>query len=367
MPTATTADAVDLLKNLIRFPSLTGQEAEIADFVEAHARRAGIDVLRHQDNVVFGIGEGDDTLLLNSHLDVVPPSKDHPYDPFDPVEADGLLYGRGSVDAKASGAAMTTALLSLAEDGWTPANGRVLVALTTHEEGGSKKNGLQALRPHLPDLDAAVVGEPTSLRPCVAQKGLLILKIHTHGTAAHAGRAHRGTNAITKAMTAIHQIEDLSLDRADPYLGTPTLTVTTVQSDGPNNTVPEHCVFTVDVRSTPAYTHDEIVAHVSEEIDAEVEVHSDRLVPCATPHDARIATAAQTALPETDPFGSPTSSDWVFLHDVLTVKLGPGPSTRSHTADERIDIDEVHRAVSVYRSLVRAYFSHRNEEPNRKK
>jgi acetylornithine deacetylase len=109
MPTAPT-DAVGLLKDLVRFPSLSGDEAEIADFVEAHAREAGIEVQRHENNVVMALGAGPDTLLLNSHLDVVPPSADHPYDPFEPVEADGTLYGRGSVDAKASGASMTTAL-----------------------------------------------------------------------------------------------------------------------------------------------------------------------------------------------------------------------------------------------------------------
>lgn len=360
--TSTTAtDAVDLLKKLIRFPSLTGEETGIADFVEEYVRRAGVDVQRHEDNVVFGIGEGKDTLLLNSHLDVVPPAKNHPYDPFDPVERDGVLYGRGSVDAKASGASMTAALLSLAEDGWTPTNGRVLVALTSHEESGGKKNGLQDLRPHLPDLDAAVVGEPTSLRPCVAQKGLLILKIHAHGTAAHAGRAHRGTNAITKGMEALRQLETVALDRDDPFLGAPNVTVTLVEGGSANNVVPEHCTFTVDVRTTPAYTHDEIVQIVREQVDAEVEVYSDRLVPCSTPSESRIATAAQAALPDTEPFGSPTSSDWVFLHDVPTVKLGPGPSKRSHTADERIDTSEVHRAVAVYRDLIRGYFAPQSE------
>lgn len=357
MQTVSTTDVVPLLKELVRFPSLSGEEADIADFVEAYVRHAGIDVKRHENNVVFGLGDGDDTLLLNSHLDVVPPSDGHPYDPLDPVERDGVLYGRGSVDAKASGAAMTTALLELADDGWSPTDGRVLVALTAHEESGSTENGLQTLRPHLPTLDAAVVGEPTSLRPCVAQKGLLILKLHAYGTAAHAGRAHRGTNAITKATTALQQIDDLTLGRADPHLGTPTLTVTTIQSNGPNNTVPEHCVCTLDVRTTPAYTHDEIVQIVRETTDAEVEVHSDRLVPCATPTASRIATAAQTALPDAEAFGSPTSSDWVFLHDVPAVKLGPGPSARSHTADERIEIDEVRRAVAVYRELIQAYFS----------
>jgi acetylornithine deacetylase len=350
-------DAVDFLKALIRFPSLTGEEAEIADFVEHHVRRAGVDVLRHEDNVAFGIGDGDDTLLLNSHLDVVPPSDDHPHDPFEPVAVDGVLYGRGSVDAKASGAAMTTALLSLAADGWAPSDGRVVVGLTTHEESGGKKNGLQDFRPKLPPLSAAVVGEPTTLRPCVAQKGLLILKIHTHGTAAHAARAHLGENAIHRATAALQQLEGVSLDREDPHLGAPTKAVTTIEAGGAHNVIPEHCVFTVDCRTTPAYTHDEIVARVREAVDAEVEVHSDRLVPCATPEDARIVRAARAARPEAEPFGSPTSSDWVFLHDVPAVKIGPGRSARSHTATERIEIAEVHRAVDVYRALIQSYFS----------
>jgi len=351
-----THDAVGLLKELIRFPSLSGEEADIADFVEATARRAGVDTHRVDDNVVFGVGTGDDTLLLNTHLDVVPPSADHPYDPFDPVETDGVVYGRGSVDAKASGAAMTTALLTLAADGWRPADGRVLVALTTNEESGGRENGLQALRPHLPALDAAVVGEPTQLRPCVAQKGLLILKLHAHGTSAHAARSHLGENAITTAAAAIRDLEALTLDRADPYLGAPSLTVTMVEGGSANNVVPEHCAYTVDIRTTPAYTHDELVSIVREAVDVEVEVYSDRLVPCATPEDARIVDAARTARPDAEPFGSPTCSDWVFLHDVPAVKMGPGPSERSHTAEERIEVEAVRRGAAVYRDLVRAYF-----------
>ena len=355
VPDAAT-DALGFLKSLIRFPSLSGEEGEIADFVEAHVRRGGVDVRRIDDNVIFSLGEGSETLLLNTHLDVVPPSADHPYDPFDPVERDGVLYGRGSVDAKASGAAMTTALLSLAAEGWGPEGGRLTVALTTNEESGGRENGLQTVRPHLPALDAAVVGEPTSLRPCVAQKGLLILKLHAHGTSAHAGRSHLGTNAITKAAAAIDQLEALPLDRADPHLGAPTKTVTMIEGGSANNVVPEHCVCTVDLRTTPAYTHDEIVEIVRDAVDVEVEVYSDRLVPCSTPADAGIVDAARTALPDAEPFGSPTCSDWVFLHDVPAVKLGPGNSERSHTAGERIAVDEVERAVEVYRDLVRAYF-----------
>ncbi len=358
MPNATIAptDALGFLKELIRFPSLSGEEAAIADFVETHVRQAGLDVLRLDDNVAFSLGDGDDALLLNSHLDVVPPSSDHPYDPFDPVEVEEVLYGRGSVDAKASGAAMTTALLTLAEDGWTPTNGRVIVGLTTFEETGGPANGLQDLRPHLPTLDAAVVGEPTSLQPCVAQKGLLILKIHAHGTSAHAGRPHLGDNAIPAAMAAIRQLEEVTLDRVDPHVGTPTKTVTTIEGGSAHNVVPEHCVFTVDIRTTPAYTHDEIVSIVREAVDEEVEVYSDRLVPCSTSPDSRIAQAAQAACPDGTPFGSPTASDWVFLHDLPAVKLGPGDSERSHTSGERIDVSEVEQAVKVYQDLIQAYY-----------
>lgn len=349
-------DALGFLKELVPFPSLSGEEAEIADFVETHVQQSGVEVQRHGDNVAFSIGTGEDTLLLNSHLDVVPPSSDHPYDPFEPVEVDGELYGRGSVDAKASGATMTSALLSLANEGWTPNGGRVIVGLTTQEESGGETNGLQELRPELPPLSAAVVGEPTDLQPCVAQKGLLILKIHVHGTAAHAARAHLGENAISGAMDVIRQLGGVSLDREDPYLGAPTKTVTTIDGGSAHNVVPEHCVFTLDIRTTPAYRHDEIIERVRSAVDAEVKVHSQRLVPCSTPEDASVVRAAQTAVPNADLFGSATSSDWVFLHDVPTVKLGPGHSERSHTSEERIAVGDVERAVDIYRDLIRAYF-----------
>jgi acetylornithine deacetylase len=353
-------EVIARLREWIAVPSLSTQEAALADAVEQHVRAAGVEVLRHDDNVVFWIGEGDDVLLFNTHLDVVPPSADHPFDPFDPVVQDGELYGRGSVDAKASGAAMTTALLSLAEEGWHPQDGRLMVALTTCEEGGGMYNGLQDLRPHLPGVSAAIVGEPTELQPCVAQKGLLILKVHAHGTASHAGRPHLGDNAIAKATRAVQGLEDLTLDRTDPHLGAATLTVTTIEGGTARNVVPDRCVFAVDIRSTPAYTHAELIQRVETALapmdGVEVEVYSNRFVPCATPDGARILRACQAAVPDAAPFGSPTASDWAFLSDVPAVKLGPGISARSHTAHERIAVAEVERAVQVYRSIARYYF-----------
>lgn len=347
---------VTLLKDLVRFPSLSNEEREIADFVEAYVQRSGVSVARHDNNVYFWIGDGPDCLLLNSHLDVVPPSADHPYDPFTPTEVDGQLYGRGTVDAKACGASMTTALLELAAEGWQPPGGKLLVALTACEETGGAYNGLDDLRPHLPDIHAALVGEPTALQPCVAQKGLLILRIEAHGTTAHAARAHLGDNAILRAMRDIQRLDALTFDREDPFLGTPTLAVTTIEGGTARNVIPDRCMFYTDIRSTPAYTHEELIEMIAERLESEVKVHSKRIVPVATEVEERIVQACLRALPGAAPFGSPTASDWIFLSDVPTVKLGPGHSERSHTADEHIALDEVVRAVEAYKSIVRKYF-----------
>ncbi|MEM9664901.1 MAG: M20/M25/M40 family metallo-hydrolase [Bacteroidota bacterium] len=348
---------LDLLQDLIRFPCLSHEEGPIADFVEGYVAARGLPVERLDHNVHVSLGEGDDVLLLNSHLDVVPASADHPYPPFEPTLVDGQLYGRGSVDAKASGAAMLTALLELAAAGWTPPGGRLIVALTAAEEMSRTYNGLETLRPHLPPLAAALVGEPTEMQPCVAQKGLLILRVEAHGRTAHAARAHLGDNAITRAARAVQQLDALPFDRADPFLGTPTATVTTIEGGTARNVVPDRCTFHVDIRSTPAYTHDELIAYVAGALDAEVHVHSQRLIPVATDPGARIVQACQAALPDATPFGSPTASDWIYLQDVPTVKIGPGRSERSHTPHEHIAVADVERAVQDYQAIVRAYFA----------
>ena len=350
-------EAVALLKKLVRFPSLSHEEEAVADFVEAYVQEAGLPVERRDNNVYFWLGEGEDRLLLNSHLDVVPASADHPHDPFEPTEVDGQLYGRGTVDAKASGATMATALIELAREGYEPRGGQVLVALTACEETGRGYNGLEDLRPHLPELQAAIVGEPTDLRPCVAQKGLLILTVHAHGQTAHAARAHLGDNAIFRAARDLRTLEHVSFDREDPYLGAPTLTVTTIEGGSARNVVPDHCSFTLDIRTVPGYTHEELTAWIDDMLESTVEVHSDRIVPVSTPLSARIVQACLEAEPDAEPFGSPTASDWMFLSDLPAVKMGPGSSEQSHTPEEHIALEEVERAVDVYKGVIRSYFA----------
>lgn len=349
-------DPVPLLRELVRFPSLSHEEGPVADFVERTARAGGLQVGRLDDNVYAWLGEGDDRLLLNSHLDVVPPSNDHPHGAFDAAECDGCLWGRGTVDAKASGAAMLTALLRLAATGYAPPGGSVMVALTACEETGGGYNGLEALRPHLPPVAAALVGEPTEMQPCVAQKGLLLLEVTARGRTAHAARAHLGDNALPRAARDLLRLEELAFDRTDPFLGDVTVTPTTIAGGTARNVVPDRCTFYVDIRSTPAYTHDELAALVADRLEGEVTVYSKRFVPVGTDPNARIVQACATALPGAEPFGSPTASDWIFLHDVPTVKIGPGPSERSHTPHEHIALADVRHAADAYEAIVRSYF-----------
>lgn len=354
MPDPVTALA--FFKDLLRYPSLSREEGPLADYLFDFFTQEGLHPQRLDDNIYVSIGDGERCLLLNSHLDVVPPSEHHPFPPFEAVEHEGAIYGRGSVDAKASGAAMAMALVDLYRNGWQPTNGRVLLALTTCEEIGGDYNGLQQLRPHLPPISAALVGEPTEMQPCVAQKGLLILNLHAKGQSAHAARAHLGKNAIYAAARDLLRLETFAFEKEDPHLGKPTLATTVIQGGKAKNMIPERCSFTLDIRSTPAYTHDELIALIDEAVEADVEVHSKRLIPVATPADDPIVKACVTALPDAAPFGSPTLSDWIFIPDVPTVKIGPGPSERSHTPNEHIEINAFLDGIAAYQRIVKAYF-----------
>jgi acetylornithine deacetylase len=255
---------------------------------------------------------------------------------------------------------MVAAVLSLFEEGWDPANGRVVVALTTCEEMGGGYNGLEETRPLLPGISAAIVGEPTHLNPCIAQKGLLILRIEAHGKSAHAARPTEGENAIHSAARDIQRIAELTFDKVDPYLGPVTATVTMIEGGIARNVVPDVCKFWVDIRSTPVYTHAELTEQLRTVLEGEVHIHSDRFHPVATDADSRIVrasvSAGQTLGLPVEPFGSPTMSDWIFLSDVPCVKLGPGDSNLSHTGGESIEIAEVETAVQMYREIIKTYF-----------
>ena len=350
-------DEIELLKELVAIPSVSGTEDTIAEFVEQAARSWGLDVERDHTSVrveLEGFAAGQ-TLALVSHLDTVPPGSGWTRDPFTPVVEGTRLYGRGSGDAKASVAAMLWAARDLKERGGMDA-GRLLVVLGYGEE--TRHTTMEQAVERVGPIDAAVVGEPTSLEIAIAQRGLMMVDIIAEGDQRHAGYAAADgefSNAVTVLAQDLLRLPGLFEDRPHPVLGLTTATPTMLEAGVSRNVTPPVAKAVLDVRSTPAWTHDEIAGRLRESLASRVVVTSRRLVPCQTPAGSRVLSAARRARPEAGTFGSPTCSDWVFLGDADAIKCGPGTSRRSHTADEYVDLPEVTAARGFYAELARAY------------
>jgi len=347
-------EASALLTELVRIPSPSGREEAVARWLEGWAADRGLQVQRSHHGVritVRGRRPGP-LLLMASHLDTVPPGEGWRIDPYAGLIRDGVLTARGAVDAKASVAAMSVAAATVADDQLEA--GELIVLATCGEEtrNTTMPAALEALerRP-----DAAIVGEPTGLEPAVAQRGLLILEARWRGEQLHAGWAttlpSRPANAVFAAARDLVALEGLELERVHPVLGRVAITPTMLEAGIARNVTPPQCRCALDVRTTPAYTHGEIVERLRAAIDGEIEVLSARLLPAETPPGSWILEAVQRVLPEARPFGSPTASDWVWMRHLDALKLGPGDSTQSHRPDESIALDEVDRAAEVYAAV----------------
>ena len=346
----------ELLKKLIRFQSVSTHEKELADWLEQQVASTGLlEIERHEDNLVFHFGSGRPWLFMNSHSDVVPPSARHVGDPYDPVEKDGRIYGRGSTDAKGSVSSMLMALIGLAREGFEP-EGRVSLAVTVCEESAGYNNGMAYLRGIIETPDAALVGEPTLLHPCAAQKGLLVLKLETDGEAGHAARV-TGPNAIYEMASCLEELKSISFPEVNPFIGKTRITPTTIEGGTVRNAYPDSCTTYLDIRTIPEVTNDIIIEKLQSKLNAKVSVHSDRLLSTRTDPGHPLSKAAEDVT-ESPLFGSPTSSDWVFLSDVPTIKIGPGDSKDSHTANESIDLEQLDKAVWVYQQIIQRYFKY---------
>lgn len=352
-----TSDVGQLHARLVGTPSLSHEESAAADVLESHLQAFGVDTRRIGDNVVASVGQGPRTLLLNSHLDVVPPSADHPFAPFEPTLEGTEVFGRGTVDAKGCVAAMATALCRIQAAGGVPDGTRVLGAFTVCEETGGQDNGLEAIRSELPALDAALIGEPTHMQPCVAQKGLLILRLDAKGRSAHAARAAEGDNAIARMVRDLATVESFGFDRVHPFLGETTMNVTVIEGGTARNMIPDRCSAWLDLRTTPSYTHPEIAQMLDGILESEVVIHSERFIPVETASDEAIVRACLAGRPDAEPFGSPTMSDWIHVHDIPAVKIGPGDSRRSHTARESIDVFELHDSGALYEQIITTFLN----------
>ena len=352
---------LDLLKQLVAIPSVSGEEEAVAVFVEDTARRWGVDVVRDHTSVrleVRGWGPGP-TVALVSHLDVVPPGAGWTRDPFTPVVEGNRLYGRGSGDAKASVAAMMYAAKDVHERGGIDA-GRLLVVLGYGEE--TRHTTMERAVERVGTVDAAVIGEPTNLDFAVAQRGLMMVDLLAEGDQRHAGYAAddgRFSNAALVLARDLLKLDGLFEERTHPVLGQTTATPTMLEAGVSRNVTPPVAKAVLDVRSTPDWTHDEIAGRLAGALESSVIVTSRRLVPCETPAGSRLLAAARRVRPEARTFGSPTCSDWVFLRHVDALKCGPGTSRRSHTPDECVDLPEVSAARAFYGNLVRDYLAGR--------
>jgi len=346
---------IALLKELVAIPSVSGAEEDVARFLEETVRRAGLPVQRDDASVtiVLESGHPGPTLAFLSHLDVVPPGEGWTRDPFTPTVEGDRLYGRGSGDAKASVAAMTLAAVDLAG---LLRTGRLLVIQGYAEE--TRATTMATAVSRAGPIDAAVVGEPTNLAAAVAQRGLMMADLVARGEQRHAGYAATDghfRNAIAALARDLVRLEGIVAEREHPILGATTVTPTMLQAGVSRNVTPPVATAVLDIRSTPAWPHQELAAALAERLEGELVVTSDRLVPCETPADSRLLAAAKRVMPGLTTFGSPTCSDWVFVRQHDALKCGPGTSRRSHTADEYVELPEVSAARAFYAALALEY------------
>jgi acetylornithine deacetylase len=346
-----------ILEGLVVRPSVSGQEGPVVDFVQELLADKGIQAQREGHNLWFEVAgsraEGGQRLLLNSHLDTVPPCEGWSADPWASVWSEDRLVGLGANDAKGCVASMLWTALELAANP-SLLGGTAVFAFTAEEETGGK--GIATLLDRLGPLDAAVVGEPTGLQVCAAQRGMLILRCVAKGQSAHVAHAQLGENAIQKAARDIARLELFRFE-GHPLLGASRPQVTQIKGGLARNQVPDSCEFFVDLRTTPNLDHEELARFFASQLESEVHVHSGRYLPKATETAEPIVQAALAAAGAVGPVGSATTSDWAWLGAVPAVKVGPGDTHRSHRPDEYLLRSELHKGAAFYSALIPAYFS----------
>jgi acetylornithine deacetylase len=344
-------NATQLLELLVNVPSVSGQEAALADLLLHSLGEEGFAVQREGNSLWFTLGaEARPHLLFLSHIDTVPACEGWTSDPCQlRVEGDRLL-GLGANDAKGCIAAMILAARALRDE---QLDGAITFAFVAEEERGG--DGIRAVRPKLGVIDAAVIGEPTGLEVIIAQRGLLMFRCTAHGESAHAAHAEEGENAIHKAARDIAQLAAMEFEPHDS-LGAARPQVTQVDGGLARNQIPDRCEFFVDVRTTPNLDHAAVAARISATLESEVRVHSDRYLPVATDPAEPIVRAALATAGKSSGIGSVTTCDWAFLRGIPAVKIGPGDTQRSHRPNEYIRLSELEAGAAFYRRLPQAYF-----------
>ena len=340
-------DTLALLQDLIRIPSLSREEAACADSLEQYLQARGQTVNRCGNNLwcqAPGYDSSRPTLLLNSHIDTVTPASSWKRQPFEPSVEDGRLYGLGSNDAGASVCCLVQTFLHLSQK---PQSYNLVLGLSCEEEI-TGTGGIERLMQARPPIDLAIVGEPTGMRAAVAEKGLMVLDCTAHGQAGHAAH-NTGDNAIYKAMKDIAWFQHTRLPRVSDLLGPVKMTVTVIQAGTRHNIIPDTCTFTVDVRVNELYRNEELCEYIKTQVDCEVKARSYRL--SSSGIDLGHPVVERCRQLGLECYGSPTLSDQARM-SCPSLKIGPGDSLRSHTADEYICLDELSRGLQLYASLL---------------
>jgi acetylornithine deacetylase len=343
-----TNDAVELLKRLISIPSVSRDETAAADVFEQQVSAWGLPARRIGNNILIQeeLNPHQPTLLLCAHIDTVKPVSTWTRDPFTPVVEDGRLYGLGANDC-GGGVVSLLAVYRLLRGLSLKYN---LVYLASCEEEVSGEGGFRLALPELPPIDVAIVGEPTGMQPAIAEKGLMVIDGTAYGKSGHAAR-NEGVNAIYEALDDLVWLRDYRFKKESPLLGPTKMTVTVLNSGTQHNVIPDECHFVIDVRTNEYYQNEFLFAFLQKHVKSELNARSFRLssshIPMEHPLVQRCVEMGMT------PFGSPTLSDQALM-PFLSLKLGPGESSRSHTADEFICLSEIENAIQTYVQLLSA-------------
>lgn len=344
-----TQDAVDLLKRLISIPSVSRNEGECAKVMVATLESYGLHPQTSGCNT-FVVSEPFDpsreTILLNAHIDTVKPVASWQRDPFCPTMVDDRLYGLGSNDCGGGLVSLLQVFRIMTADMSKAKYNFVYLASCEEEVSGA--GGISQVLPMLPHVDVAIVGEPTGMQPAIAEKGLMVLDITSRGKSGHAARSE-GVNAIYGILDDLEWIRNYKFDKVSPLLGPVLMQVTQVNAGTQHNVVPDICTAVVDVRTNEYYNNEEVYDIVASHCHSEVKARSYRLRSSSINTNHPLIDKCRAMGME--PFGSPTLSDQALMR-FPSFKLGPGQSSRSHSADEYICISEIADAIRKYVSLL---------------
>ncbi|MBS1669688.1 MAG: M20 family metallo-hydrolase [Bacteroidetes bacterium] len=343
------ADSIGLLKQLIATPSFSKEENDTAELICAFFEKSQIPFSRVGNNVYAKnkfYDASKQSILLNSHHDTVKPNKGYTNDPFSPIEKDGKIFGLGSNDAGGCLVSLIATFLYFYEQEHLNHN---IVFAASAEEEISGVNGIELVLPYLGQIDFGVVGEPTKLEMAVAERGLMVIDCTANGRAGHAAR-NEGENALYKAIDDINWIRNYHFEKVSDLLGESRMSVTVIDTENKqHNVVPSQCKFVIDVRVNELYTFEEILEALKNNLKSQFKPRTTRMKSTSIPLDHPLVKAG-LALGK-GYYGSPTTSDKALM-PFPTLKMGPGDSARSHTADEYIYIDEIKDGIETYIQLL---------------